>query len=151
TKLERAPIVVDSQTFMKSVAAEVAREFGDLVTIEEKGPLGALDYQISFIPGSPRAAQIVWYTISDTFTISVSPRLEWRSEEWISFTGDEAVDRELSQHWSEDLIWRIINSGAQYIRSRSILPAFLSPSYVMVGDERFNRPHHVVESWDSWR
>jgi len=72
-------------------------------------------YQVTFTPRNPKAARIVWFVISDTFTISVSPRLEWQSQEWIAYGGDDAVDRNLSQQWSQELIWRTIESGARYL------------------------------------
>lgn len=144
-------MVVDSIDFMKRTAAAVESEFGELVTIEEKGPVGSIDYQVAFIPTNAKAARIVWFVISDTFTISVSPRLEWQSQEWIAYEGDDVAERELSQRWSQDLIHRILDHGAHFVRARSLLPSFLRSSYVMVGDESPGRPYDVLESWDAWR
>ncbi|WEK62097.1 MAG: hypothetical protein P0Y60_04900 [Candidatus Microbacterium colombiense] len=144
-------MMVDSMAFMKSVASDVKSEFGEFVTIDEHGPVGSVDYEINFTPRDSGAARIQWFVICDTFTICVSPRLEWQSQEWIHYEGDNEADRELSQGWSQDLIWRIIGSGARYVRTRSLLPSFMRSTYVTVGDEAFDRPHAVLESWKSWR
>lgn len=144
-------MVVDSIDFMKRTAATVESEFGELATIEEKGPVGSIDHQVTFTPRDPKAARIEWIMIVDAFVISVSPRLEWRSQEWISYEGDDVAERELSQRWSQDFIDRILDSRAHFVRARSRLPSFLRSSYVMVGDESPGRPYDVLESWDAWR
>lgn len=144
-------MTVDSVSFMKTLATAVKSEFGDFVMIKEEGPVGEIDFAVTFTPRDPKAARIEWIMIMDTFVISVSPRLEWQSQEWVSYEGDDVAERELSQRWSQDLIHRILDHGAHFVRARSLLPSFLRSSYVMVGDESPGRPYDVLESWDAWR
>lgn len=136
---------------MKEVAAEVKAEFSDFVQVSWEEGSGVIEFSIIMTPKSPEAASISWFTIAGTFTVSVSSRLEWRSEEWIEYKGDDDIDVEKGVEWSRELIWRIIESGAFYARFRSPFPVFVRPTQVAVGDEFFDRPHERLESWKPWR
>lgn len=135
---------------MKEVAVEVKAEFSEFVKVSCEENSGEVEFSILMKPKSPEAASIYWSTIAGTFTVSVSPRLEWRSEEWIKYEGDDDIDVERGVEWSRELIWRIIRFGAFYARLGSPFLFFMRPTQVAVGDEFFDRPYERLESWEPW-
>lgn len=149
-RFERSHATADAESSMRQFAEELSSKFHGELTIDYRGPAGAIDYEIVMQSATAGAARINWLTVAGTFTVQVSPRLEWQSEEWIEFDGDEQRDFERSFEWSCNLISRIVEHGVRFVRVKSAAPRFLRSTQALIGDETLRRPYDTLESWTGW-
>lgn len=111
-----------------------------------------VDYEILCRPKRPTAATITMFTIANTFTISIvdSPIIEWQSEEWILYEGDDEKDLELGKLWLLGMFERIVNNGVRLVRIESLLPPFFRETRILLGDETSDRKFKVLEEYEPW-
>lgn len=112
--------------------------------------VGAFDFEVALTPVVDGFAAISWAKLADSFIVSVSPRCEWQSQDFIAYDEDETAYTESAFNWSLQMVRRIASHGARFVRFRSSRPVVLRETRAIVGDEKVRRPHDVLESWIGW-